>query len=114
MGAPRSKCSDEDREREEGELVEVLELSEELIRLKLALGQRMKDGYMSIAVARFTMGGGDRISQWQYDLNMRAQARVTCTSEGRSEEEHATSTTSTGSGTGSGKAAGGGEGGGGG
>jgi len=47
---------------------------EELIRLKLALGAKMKEGLFGIASARYSLGGSvGRIGRLQYDNNMEAQ-----------------------------------------
>lgn len=68
----------DDPARVEREMVEILELTEELIALKLALGLKMKEGHFDIAAARYSrphMG----IGQAQYDLNMTAQTALVVT-----------------------------------
>ena len=66
-------CEEEDpRATRERALVRVLELTEELVALKLELGARMKQGCFELASARYSRP----VSRTQYDMTMRATTRV--------------------------------------
>ena len=66
MGDSAEMCAVEDR------LVHVLELTEELVSLKLELAMVMKQGRFDLATARYSQPVGST----QYDMNMRATTRV--------------------------------------
>lgn len=66
-------CEEEDpRATRERALVRVLELTEELVALKLELGACMKQGCFELAAARYSRP----VSRTQYDMTMRATTRV--------------------------------------
>lgn len=69
---------DADPARKERELFEVLELTEELIRLKLALGLKMREGHFDIAAARYSSPHAG-VSRTQFDMNMEAQTTLATT-----------------------------------
>ena len=64
--------AEDPRAARERALVRVLELTEELVALKLELGARMKQGCFDLAAARYSRP----VSRTQYDMNMRATTRV--------------------------------------
>jgi hypothetical protein len=72
--------------REERALFEVLDLAEELIRLKLALGKKIKEGHFDIAAARYSRPHAS-IGRTQYDMNMEAQVTLATTTSSRVTEE---------------------------
>jgi|AntAceMinimDraft_12_1070368.scaffolds.fasta_scaffold20405_3 hypothetical protein len=86
MGKGSSEDEDEGSAREERDLLEVLELTEELIRLKLALGGKMREGQIDIAAARYSRPHGG-IGPTQYDMNMEAQTKLTATTCSRVAED---------------------------
>ena len=68
-----------DKAREESDLVRVLELTEEAVRLKLALGDTIREGTFAFSRQRYARGP-HAVSETQYDLNtMRATTKISAT-----------------------------------
>ena len=67
-----SREAEDPRAARERALVRVLELTEELVALKLELGARMKQGCFDLAAARYSRP----VSRTQYDMTTRATTRV--------------------------------------
>ena len=68
-----------DKAREESDLVRVLELTEEAVRLKLALGDTIREGTFAFSRQRYARGP-HAVSETQYDLNtMRATTKMSAT-----------------------------------
>ena len=65
-----------DKAREESDLVRVLELTEEVVRLKLALGDTIREGTFAFSRQRYARGP-HAVSESHYDLNtMRATTKM--------------------------------------
>merc|ERR1712216_674080 len=79
MGRLASTMGVEGKVRAEHDLVRALELTEELVQLKLALGDNIREGTFQFSRQRYARGP-HAVSESQYNLNsMRATTRIRAT-----------------------------------